>query len=148
VERKHPLLTVYHEELSQERDDLIQKEVKARDNRRAAQRMFRKLGRQIRGHVKPSSAKKSGLMRVEVELRNGVLKQLTGKEEIEEHLIARNMEKFSHAGAKPFGYTPFGYTPLGKELSHTSDSPMADEIYNGNLDHEALNDEAINAIVI
>jgi hypothetical protein len=39
-------------------------------------------------------------------------------------------------------------TPLGKELGHTGDSHMADEIYNGTLDNEALNDKAINAIVI
>jgi hypothetical protein len=54
----------------------------------------------------------------------------------------RNVEQFSHAGA-----TPFGYTPLVKELGHTDDSHMADDIYNGTLDHEALDDEAINAIV-
>jgi hypothetical protein len=36
VERKHPLLTAENEELSQERNDIIQKEVKARENRRAA----------------------------------------------------------------------------------------------------------------
>jgi hypothetical protein len=82
-------------------------------------------------------------MRVEVELRNNVRNQLMGKEQIEEHLIARNVEQFSHAGA-----TPFGYTPLGKELGHTGDSPMADKIYNGTIDHEALNDKAANAIVI
>jgi hypothetical protein len=52
------------------------------------------------------------------------------------------VEQLSHAGA-----TPFGYTPLGKELGHTGDSPMAVDIYNGTLDHEALDDEAINAIV-
>jgi hypothetical protein len=70
-------------------------------------------------------------------------KQLTGKEEIEEHLIARNVEQFSHTGA-----TPFRCTPLGKELGHTGDWPMADEIYNITLDHEALNNEDINSIVI
>jgi hypothetical protein len=53
------------------------------------------------------------------------------------------VEQFSHAGSPPFGYTP-----LGKELGHTGNSPMADEIYNGTLDHEDLNDEAINDIVI
>jgi hypothetical protein len=37
---------------------------------------------------------------------------------------------------------------LGKELGHTGDWSMADDIYNGTLDHEALDDEAINAIVI
>jgi hypothetical protein len=71
-ERKHPILTADNEELTQERDDPIEKEVKARENRRAAQATFIKLGRQIRGHVKPDSAKKSGLMRVEVELRSDV----------------------------------------------------------------------------
>jgi hypothetical protein len=45
------------------------------------------------------------------------------REEIEEHLNARNVEKFSHAGA-----TPFGYTPLGKDIGHTGNSPMADDI--------------------
>jgi hypothetical protein len=53
------------------------------------------------------------------------------------------MEQLSHSVA-----TPFGYTPLGKELGHTGDSPMADDIYNGTLYHEALYDEAINTIVI
>jgi hypothetical protein len=88
VERKHPLLTAYNEELSQESDDLVQKEANARENRRAAQRTFRKLGLQIRGHVKPNSENKSGLMMVEVGLRNEVWKKLTGKEEMEEQLIA------------------------------------------------------------
>jgi hypothetical protein len=114
VERKHPLLAADNEELSQVRDDLIQKEVKAHYNRRAAQRTFRKLGHQIRGPVKPNSAKKYGIMRVEVELRSDEWKKLTGKEEIEEHLIAINVDQFSHAGA-----TPFGYTPLGKDIGHT-----------------------------
>jgi hypothetical protein len=130
VERNHPLLTADNEELRQERDDPIQKAAKARENRRAAQRTFRKLGRQIRGPLKPNSTKKSGIMRVEVELRRDVWKQLTGKEEIDENLIARNVEQFSHAVA-----TPFGYTSLGQELGHTGDSRMADDIYNGTLDH-------------
>jgi hypothetical protein len=133
VERKDPLLTADNEELSQVRDDLIKKEVKARENRRAAQWTVRKLGR---------SAKKSGLMRVDVELRSVVWKQLMEKEEIEEHLIARNVEQFSYAGA-----TPFWYTPLGKMLVQTGVSPIANGIYNGTLDHEALDDKATNAIV-
>jgi hypothetical protein len=52
------------------------------------------------------------------------------------------VDQFSHAGA-----TPFGYTPLGKDLGHSGDSPMVDDIYNGTLNHEALDDEAINFIV-
>jgi hypothetical protein len=53
------------------------------------------------------------------------------------------VEQFSHSGA-----TPFGYKPLGKYVGHTGDLPMTDEIYNGTLDHESLNYEAINTIVI
>jgi hypothetical protein len=54
----------------------------------------------------------------------------------------RKVEQFSHAGA-----TTFGYTPLGKELGHTGDSPMADDIYNGTLGREAMDDEDINVSV-
>jgi hypothetical protein len=57
-------------------------------------------------------------------------------------LIKRNVEQFSHAGA-----TPFGYTELGKDLGHTGDSQMAQEIYDGTLEHDALSDGAIYAIV-
>jgi hypothetical protein len=53
------------------------------------------------------------------------VKKTYGREEIEEHLIAINVEQFSHAGT-----IPFGYLPLGKELVHTGDLPMADNIYN------------------
>jgi hypothetical protein len=72
-----------------------------REDRRTAQRTFMKLGRQIRGHIKPNSAKKYGLTRVEVELTNGVSKQLMGKEDIEEHLIAINVEHFHIQGPRP-----------------------------------------------
>jgi hypothetical protein len=56
-------------------------------------------------------------------------------------LIKRNVEQFSHAGA-----TPSGYTELGKDLGHTGDSQMAQDIYDGTLEHDALSDGAINAI--
>jgi hypothetical protein len=69
-------------------------------------------------------------------------KQITGKDDIEDHLISHNAEQFSHDGA-----TPFGYTELGKELGHTVDSPMAQAIYEGTLEHEALIDSAIHAIL-
>jgi hypothetical protein len=57
-------------------------------------------------------------------------------------LIKRNVEFFSHAEA-----TPFGYTELGKDLGHTGDSQMAQDIYDGTLEHYALSDGAIHAIV-
>jgi hypothetical protein len=53
------------------------------------------------------------------------------------------MEQCSHAGS-----TPCEYTPIGKELVHTDDSSVANKIYNGTLDHEALKNEDRNAIVI
>jgi hypothetical protein len=49
---------------------------------------------------------------------------------VEEHLIERKVEQFSHSGK-----TPFGYTASGKELGHTGDSP------------KALSDPAIQEIV-
>jgi hypothetical protein len=48
---------------------------------------------------------------------------------VEEHLIQRDVEHFSHAEQ-----TPFGYSDLGKELGHNGDSPVADNIYDGVLD--------------
>jgi hypothetical protein len=57
-------------------------------------------------------------------------------------LIKRNVEQISQSG-----YTLFGYTKLGKDLGHTGDSQMAQEIYDGRLEHDALSDEAIYAIV-
>jgi hypothetical protein len=58
-------------------------------------------------------------------------------------LIKRNVEQFSHTGA-----TPFGYTDLGKDLGHTGDSQMAQDIHDGTLQHNALSDEAIYEIVV
>jgi hypothetical protein len=57
-------------------------------------------------------------------------------------LIERNVEHFYHAGA-----TPFSYTNLSKELGHTSDSQMAQDIFEVKLEHAALSDNAIHAIV-
>jgi hypothetical protein len=56
--------------------------------------------------------------------------------------MKRNVKQFSHAG----GATPFGYTELGKDLGHTGDSQMVQDIYDGTLEHDALSDGSINAI--
>jgi hypothetical protein len=61
---------------------------------------------------------------------------------VEEHLIERNVEQFSHAGA-----APLGYTYLGKELGHTGDTPMEEAILDGTFEHESLTDEALAAIL-
>jgi hypothetical protein len=72
----------------------------------------------------------------------GLWKQIIIKDYLEEHLITRNVEHFYHAGT-----TPFGYTELGKELGHTGDLPMGQAIYDGTMEHEALGDISIHAIV-
>jgi hypothetical protein len=62
---------------------------------------------------------------------------------VEDHIIERNVAQFSHAGE-----TPFVYSDLGKELGHTGDYPMAEDILEGSLDRVALlGDPAIRAIV-
>jgi hypothetical protein len=38
----------------------------------------------------------------------GLWKQIIGKYNLEDNLIAINVEQFSHAGATPFGYTDLG----------------------------------------
>jgi hypothetical protein len=87
-----------------ERDEKIELEVKALENRRNTQGSFRKLGRQIRGHVKPNSNKKSSLTRVSVpdDGPEGLWQQIIGKDELEYHLIKINVDFFSHDGANPF----------------------------------------------
>jgi hypothetical protein len=144
VEKKFPHLTEDNAVCTIGREEKIELEVKARENRRNTQGSFRKLGRQMRGHVKQNSNKKSSLARVSVpdDGPEGLWQQIIGKDDLEDHLIKINVEQFSHAGA-----TPFGYTDIGKYLGHTGDSKMDQDIYDGTLEHNALSDGAINAIV-
>jgi hypothetical protein len=93
--------------------------------------------------VKPNSTKKSSLNRLDVQTEDGLWRQIVCKTQVEEHLIERNVEKISHAGA-----TPLGYTDLGRELGHTGDTPMAEAILDGTFKHESLTDEALAAILI
>jgi hypothetical protein len=126
-----------------EKDILVEREVKTRENRRAAQRSWRKMGRQIWGYFKPNAIKRSKLMHIEVPNEDGTAwTKIENKAEVESHLIDRNVEQFIHAGI-----TAFGYTALGKELRHTGDSDMAENILNGTLDHECMDNEAIRAIL-
>jgi hypothetical protein len=48
---------------------------------------------------------------------DGTWTQIIGKDDLEDHLVQRNVEQFSLAGE-----SPFGYSPLVKELGHTGDS--------------------------
>jgi hypothetical protein len=72
-----------------EREEKIEIEIKERENRRNTQGYFRKLGRQIRGHVKPKTTKKSSLTRLMVPDAGseGLWKHIIGKDYIEDHLI-------------------------------------------------------------
>jgi hypothetical protein len=61
---------------------------------------------------------------------------------VESHLIDRNVEQFSHAGT-----TSCGYTALGKDLGHTGDSYMVENILSFTLYHEYMDNDTIQTIV-
>jgi hypothetical protein len=122
---------------------LVQKEMKSRENRSTSKRPWQKLGRQIWGHLKPHTLQKSNLTAVEVPgAEPGSWSRVDMKEQVEELLINRNIEQFSHAGD-----APFGYTTLVNKLGHMGDNHMAYDIYTGTLEHRSLTDRAIKAIV-
>jgi hypothetical protein len=126
-----------------EKEILVERELKTRENCWTAQWSWRKMGLQIRGHLKPNTLKRSKLMHVEIpNVYRTAWRKNQNKEEVERHLIDRNVEQFSHAAN-----TPFGYYALGKELRHTGDSDMAESILNGTLEHECLENNTIHAIV-
>jgi hypothetical protein len=65
---------------------------------------WQKLGRQIRGHLKPHTLQKRKLTAVEVSgADDGSWSRINTKEHVEALLINRNIEQFSHAGDTPFG---------------------------------------------
>jgi hypothetical protein len=53
--------------------------------------------------VKPNSTKKLSLNILDVQTEDRLWRQIVGKVQVEEHLIERNVEQFSHAGATPLG---------------------------------------------
>jgi hypothetical protein len=56
-----------------EKEILVEREVKTRENQRTAHRSWRKMGRQIWGHLKPNTLKRSKLMHVEVPNDDGTV---------------------------------------------------------------------------
>jgi hypothetical protein len=88
------------------------------------------------------STQNSCLNRLDIPTEDGLWSQIIGKVQVEEHLIERNVEQLSHAGA-----TPLGYTELGRELGHTGDTPMAEAILEGTLVQDSLSDDALAVIV-
>jgi hypothetical protein len=107
VENRFPHLIEDKNACTIEREDKIELEIKARKSRRNTQGSLRKLGHQIRRHVKPNTAKKSSLTRVVFpdDGPEGLWKQIIGNDGVDDHLIARNAEQFFHAGTTQFGYT-------------------------------------------
>jgi hypothetical protein len=78
VERRHPHLADGNGALALEREELILKEIERREDKHVTARSFKKMGRQIRGNVKPSSLKKTSLARLEVQDAKGIWKQIQG----------------------------------------------------------------------
>jgi hypothetical protein len=143
VEKRNPRFKEGEKFDTVEKEILVEREVKTRENRRTAQRSWRKMEGQTRANLKPNTLKRNKLMQVEVSNYDWTAcSKIENKEEVESHLIDINVEQFSHAGN-----TPFGYTVRGKELGHTGDSDMADSILNGTLEHECMDNKAIQAIV-
>jgi hypothetical protein len=94
-----------------EKEILVEKEVKVRENRKRAQRSWRKLSRQVRDHIKPYMLKRSKLMHVEVTSNNETT-----------------------------------WTYPGRELGHTGDIAMTEEILDWTLDHDCMKYDTIRAI--
>jgi reverse gyrase len=116
VEHNHPYLCDRNEYHPVDKENLVAKVLKTRENRKTAKRSWKKLGRQIRGIIKPETLKRSRLTEIEIP-EGDEWKKVEDKEIMEEHLMERNIEQLSHAGN-----TPFGYSDLGAELGHTRDS--------------------------
>jgi hypothetical protein len=83
VECIYPHLTEDNVMQAQECEERIKKEVKQRETRRSTQKSFRKLGYQIRGHVKPNYTNKSCLNRLDVQTEDGLWSQIVGKVQVE-----------------------------------------------------------------
>jgi hypothetical protein len=79
---------------------------------------------------------------LDVQLEDGLWRQIVGKDHVEEHLIECNVEHLSHAGA-----TPLIYMELGRTVGHNVDTPMADDILEGTFKLDALSKDALAAIV-
>jgi hypothetical protein len=66
VEHKRPEFRSGETFMECDKDALVQKELKSRENRRTAKRSWQKLGRQIRGHLKPHTLQKSKVTAAEI----------------------------------------------------------------------------------
>jgi hypothetical protein len=78
-----------------DKDILVKREFKSRENIGTAKRSWQKLGRQIRGHLKPHTLQKSNLTAVEVSgATDESWSRIDTKEQVEALLIDCNIEQF------------------------------------------------------
>jgi hypothetical protein len=105
VERRYTHLPDDNILQAQEREERIDKEVKQRETRWSTKKSFRKLGYQLRDHMKPNSRQKSSLNILDVQIEDGLWRHIVGNDQVEEHLVEWNVEHFFHAGATPLVYT-------------------------------------------
>jgi hypothetical protein len=99
VEHKMPDFRSGETFMECDKDVLVQKELKSRENRRTSKRSWQNIGRQIRWHIKPHTLQKSKLTSVEIPgADDDSWSRIDTKEQVEELLINRNIEQFLHAG--------------------------------------------------
>jgi hypothetical protein len=109
VEHKRPEFRSGETFMECDKDVLVQKELKSRENRRTDKRSWQKFGSQIRVHLKPHTLQKGKLTAVEVSgSADGSWSRIDTKEQVEALIINRNVKQFSHAGNTPFEYTTLG----------------------------------------
>jgi hypothetical protein len=84
VEHKMPEFRSGETFMECDKDALVQKELKSRENIRTAKQSWQKLGRQIRGHLKPHTLHKSKLTAVEIPgADTGSWSRIDTKEQVE-----------------------------------------------------------------
>jgi lipopolysaccharide biosynthesis regulator YciM len=96
VEHKHQYLCDVNEYDPVDKENLVAKVLKTRNNQKTAKQSLKKLGRHIKGITKPETLKQSRLMKIEVP-DGDEWKKVEDKEIMEEHLMEQNIEQFSHA---------------------------------------------------
>jgi hypothetical protein len=93
VEHKRPEFRSGGTFMECDKDVLVQKELKSRENRRTAKRSWQNRGRQIQGNLKPHTLQNSKLTAVEVSgADDGSWSRIDTKEQVEALLIDRNVK--------------------------------------------------------
>jgi hypothetical protein len=118
---------------------LPRKNLKHMSKANARRNLFTMLIFEIKGFIDADSIKRNALTRVDVTIY-GRITPLTGKNEIEDHLLQRNPWSYWDAGS-----TLFGHTPLWLSLGPTGDPPLANSILDGTFTHPNLTIKAFTS---